>query len=105
MSFPPEVFTWIGICLFLVLSLLAYCYLSGYLSKLLPIFFQLLAFEGLTQMFALNYIFQIRMSFREIASYLHLSIEILSALFTLLIFQKKVGCNSADSKGKDIYEV
>jgi hypothetical protein len=105
MSFPPEVFTWIGICLFLMLSLLAYCYLSGHLSKLLPIFYQLLAFEGLTQMFALNYIFQIRTSFREIASYLHLSIAIVSALFTLLVFQKKVGCNSADSKGNDIYDV
>ena len=98
MSFPPELFTWISICLFVVFSLLAYCYLSGQLSKFLPIFYQLLAFEGLTQMFMLNYIFHIRMNIRQIASYLHLTIAIMSALFTLLVFQKKVGCNSSVSE-------
>ena len=105
MSFPPELFTWIGICLFIVLSLLVYCYFSGQLSKFLPIFHQLLAFEGLTQMFMLNYIFQIGMNIRQIASYLHLTIAIMSALFTLLVFQKKLGNNISVSKGRDVYEV
>ena len=104
MSFPPEVYTWIGICLFVVLSILAYCYLFGHFSKILPIFYQFLAFEGLIQMFTLNYIFQIGINIREIASYLHFTLAIMSALFTLIVFQKKVISNSSILKGKDIYE-
>ena len=104
MSFPPEVFTWIGICLFIVLSLLAYRCLHGRFSKLMPILYQFFAFEGLTQMFTFNYIFQVGMNVRNIASYLYFSLAFGSALFTLFIFQKNEAYNLPSSEGPDIYE-
>ena len=103
MSFPPEVFTWIGISLFLVLSLLTFKYLHGHFS-FIPVSYHLLAFEGLAQMFMLNYLFQVEIDLRRIASHYYFTLAVVSVLFTLWAFQKNVGFSQSVSKGTDVYE-
>ena len=87
--FPPEIFTWVGICLFVVLSLVIHHYLSDHLATLLPCMYQLMALGGLVQMCLTNFLFQTSIEARNVISLVYFIIAMTTALFTVLTLQKK----------------
>lgn len=78
-SGPPEIYVFVGIIIFLALSLIAYV-LSEHISGLLPPIYQIIALVGLGVMYLTNFVFQTDMKTRASLSITYLFIAILNVL-------------------------
>lgn len=86
----PEIFTFLGIILFVSLSLATY-FLRESLPRMLPLLYQLVALEGLMQMFVANFSIQTSIGIRSALSLIYFVIAITNiAGLSVFSFRKRL---------------
>jgi len=88
-STPPEIWTFVGINVFIVLSLIAHRYRSVNHSELFPSIYQLIALEGVAQMYFANFLFRVALEVRNVLSVAYFAVAMASVGLTMIVVHRR----------------
>ncbi len=86
---PPEIWIFIGINVFIMLSLITHRYTTGNYSGLFPSIYQIIALEGVAQMYLTNFFFQVGIDARNLLSVGYFTVTMANVGLTLLVVHKR----------------
>ncbi len=88
-STPPEIWTFVGINVFIMLSLITHRYRASNHSELFPSIYQLIALEGVTQMYFTNFLLRVALEVRNMLSVAYFAVAIANVGLTILVVHRK----------------
>jgi len=88
-STPPEIWTFVGINVFVMLSLITHRYRAGNHSGRFESLYQLIALEGVAQMYFASFLFRVALEVRNVLSVAYFAVAMAGVGLTMLVVHKR----------------
>lgn len=86
---PPEIWTFLGINVLVMLSLITRRYLTKNSSELFPSIYQIIALEGVAQMYFTNFLFHVALEIRNVLSVAYFAVALANVGLTMLVVHRE----------------